>query len=598
MRRDQVHQTLYDAIVIGSGAGGGMSAYILATAGLKVLMLEAGRAYDPVTETPMFNLPKDAPLRGAGTPDKPFGYYDATVDGGWSVPGEPYSQGSDDPDREFRWWRARMLGGRTNHWGRISLRMGEYDFKPYSRDGLGFDWPISYADLAPYYDKTELLIGVYGSNEGLENTPDSPPGVLMPPPKARGYERLTQQACRDLGIPVIPAHLAILSEKQDHESIPPRLFPGNELAQRVTRDSMRSRSACFWATDCGRGCSIKANFQSTTVLIPPALATGNLDIVTDAMVREITLDAQGRANGVLYIDKVSGQERAAKARVVVVAASAAESARIFLNSKSALFPNGLANDSGLVGKYLMDTVGAGVGGQIPALESLPPHNEDGASAMHMYIPWWKYQEQLRGELDFARGYHIELYGGRRMPTSGTFRGLERFTEGAFGKNFKDACRRFYGSFLWYEGRGEMIPNDDCYAEIDSSTVDRWGIPVLKFHWKWGDHEINQAAHMHKTIAEIFEAMGGRVTSPVHSDGAKAIAKGGQIIHEVGGLIMGSDQKRSVLNEYCQSWAVPNVFVTDGAPFVSNADKNPTLTIMALAWRTSEYIVEQLKQRDL
>ncbi len=582
--------------MVGSGAGGGVAAYVMALSGMRVLMLEAGRWYDPVVETPMFQLPKDAPLRGGGTVDKPFGFYDATVDGGWRVPGEPYAS---DEGADFMWWRARMLGGRTNHWGRISLRMGEYDFKPHSRDGLGFDWPMSYDDLAPYYDKTEALIGVYGSNEGLENTPDSSPGVLQPPPAPRAYELLTRRHCAALGIPVIPAHLAILTRKQDFDRIPGMLWPGNAMAQGVTRESMMSRAACFWATPCGRGCSIKANFQTPTVLLPPALASGNLDIVTGAMVREVTVDDRGRATGVHYIDKGTRLDEWAGADVVVLAASALESARILLNSASPSFPDGLANGSGTVGKYIMDTVGAGVSGQIPALENLPRHNEDGASAMHMYMPWWLYQEQARGRLNFARGYHIEFGGGQRMPGAGAFGGLEELTGGSYGAAFKEDCRRYYGSFLSMDGRGEMIPNDDCYCEIDPDGVDQWGIPTLRFHWRWSDHELNQAAHMHRTFADIIEAMGGRVLSPVHGDdGARAILRPGQIIHEVGGVRMGDDPSTSVLNQFCQSWEVPNLFCMDGGPFVSNADKNPTLSIMAIAWRSAEYLVERHSQGGL
>ena len=593
MRRKR--QQEYDVIIVGSGAAGGMCAYVLACSGVKVLMLEAGRDYDPVTETPMFQLPKDAPMRGAGTVEKPFGFYDATVDGGWEVPGEPYSS-ADGTD--FRWWRARMLGGRTNHWGRISLRMGEYDFKPYSRDGLGFDWPLSYEDVVPYYDKTEALIGVYGSNEGLENTPSSSPGVLLPPPAPRATELLAEHHCRDLNIPVIPAHLAILSQRLDASRVSRELWPNNAMARRVTEESMRSRAACFFATPCGRGCSIKANFQSPTVLLPPALATGNLDIITDAMVREVTLNARGRATGVHYIDRTTRLDEHVSARVVILAASALESARILLNSKSGLFPEGLGNGSGLVGKYIMDTVGAGVGGQIPALENTPAHNTDGASAMHMYMPWWLYQEQARGRLDFARGYHIEFGGGRRMPGFGFMGGLAPFTEGSYGARFKDDCRRYYGSFMSFDGRGEMIPNADCYCEIDSDGVDQWGIPTLEFHWKWSEHERNQARHMQHTFASIIDAMGGTVTGTIHDDGARAIAAPGQIIHEVGGVMMGTEPRRSVLNQYCQSWEVENLFVPDGGCFVSNADKNPTLSIMAIAWRASDYIVERLASRSL
>jgi choline dehydrogenase-like flavoprotein len=585
----------YDVIVVGSGAGGGMAAYQLSVNGLKVLLLEAGRDYDPVTETPMFQTPKDAPLRGAGGADKPFGFYDATVDGGWRVPGEPFTTA---PGSQFSWWRARMLGGRTNHWGRISLRMGEYDFKPKSRDGLGEDWPMTYETLAPYYDKTEMLIGVYGGDDDLENTPRSSPGVLQPPPAARTYELLTKQACDHLKIPVIPAHRAVLTQRQDSSRLPQKLHPGNRLAQRVLKQSMDSRMACFYATDCGRGCSIKANFQSTTVLIPPAMATGNVTLITDAMVREVTVDKQGRASGVHYIDKLTREDHHVTAKVVVLAASACETSRIMLNSKSALFPNGIANGSGVVGKYLMDTVGAGISAQIPRLEGLPPINEDGTAGIHMYMPWWLYGDQKAGKMNFARGYHIEFGGGRGMPGPGIFGGLESFTGGAYGRKFKEEARRYYGSFMYFDGRGEMIPNEDSYCEIDPVAVDQWGIPVLRFHWKWSEHEIKQAAHMHKTFADIIEQMGGKVQGTVQTDGSKAIATGGSIIHEVGTVRMGSDPKKSVLNEFGQAWEVKNLFVTDGATFVSNADKNPTLSILALAWRSCDYLVDELKKGNL
>jgi choline dehydrogenase-like flavoprotein len=546
----------------------------------------------------MFQTPDLAPLGAASTPEKPFGFYDATVDGGWQVPGEPYARASEEDAGRFEWWRARMLGGRTNHWGRISLRNGPYDFKPKTRDGLGLDWPISYEEIAPYYDKVELLIGVYGSNEGLENTPNSSPGCLLPPPKPLVSDLLVAQRAKRLGIPVIPGHRAVLTQPLDFRHSPARLHPGNAKAQSIIAEDMQKRAACLWATSCGRGCAIRANYQSTTVHLPPALATGNLDIRTDAMVYEVTVGHNGRANGVSFVDRTSGKHQHAAARVVVLAASACESVRILLNSKSARFPDGLANSSGKVGRYLMDTVGSTVSGQIPLLENLPPLNEDAADGHQMYVPWWLYQEQHAGKLDFARGYHIEFGGGKRMPGHGTGAGLEWLTGGSYGVKFKQDVRRYYGSFVGFDGRGEMIPNDQSYCEIDPSMKDKWGIPVLRFHWQWSEHERRQAAHMQRTFANIIEAMGGRVHGTVQTDGAKAIAPGGSIIHEVGGAIMGSDPKASVTNPWGQTWDVDNLIVADGGVFASNADKNPTLTIMALAWRASDKILERMRRKEL
>ena len=260
----------YDVIVVGSGAGGGMAAHTLTDNGVRVLMLEAGRDYDPVSETPMFNTNDQAPLRGSSTPDKNFGFYDATVDGGWQVPGEPYTTGDDS---EFLWWRARMLGGRTNHWGRLSLRFSHHDFKAASRDGLGADWPMEYEDLAPWYDKTEALVGLCGDNPGLDDLPDSSPGVLQPPPKPRVPELLLAAAAKKLGITAASMRRAVLTQPLDN------------------------RQACFWATACGRGCSIGAAFQTTTSLLPMAKASGNLHIVTDAMVSRVDVDADGQGDG-------------------------------------------------------------------------------------------------------------------------------------------------------------------------------------------------------------------------------------------------------------------------------------------------------------
>jgi choline dehydrogenase-like flavoprotein len=582
----------YDAIIVGSGAGGGMMAMQLALGGMKVLMIEAGRNYEPTIETPMFNTPEQAPLRGQSTPEKPFGYYDATVDGGWQVPGEPYSDkaGTQHP---FKWWRARMLGGRTNHWGRISLRFGPHDFKPKTRDGIGYDWPISYEDLAPYYDKTQLITGIFGTNVGMENIPDTPPGILQPPPKPRVGEMLAKKHAAKLGVPIHPIHRAVLTAPLDGPARAARMFPNNALARKILAKDMSSRAACFWATDCGRGCSIRANFQSTTVLIPPALASGNLHIITDAMVREVMLDASGKATDIRYIDKPTRRDAEVKAKVIVLSASTCETARILLNSKSALFPNGLANSSGQVGKNLMDSLGSDLGAHIPALENMTPYNEDGAGGSHVYAPWWYHGKH--DKLDFPRGYHIELGATRNMPNMNSLNILNSKSPSTYGKKLMEEARRYYGASINFTGRGEMIPNEHCYAELDPNRVDQWGIPILRFHWKWSDHELNQVKHMQETFAGIINEMGGSATP---RPAAEAINKPGEIIHEAGAARMGASAKDSVTNSFGQTWDVKNLFLMDGSIFPSNPDKNPTITIMALAWRSSEYLMQEMKSGNI
>jgi choline dehydrogenase-like flavoprotein len=538
-----------------------MAAYVLTQAGANVVMLEAGGPWNNMTDSAMLTWAYDSPRRGASTKERPFGEFDACV-GGWDRPGEPYTRAK---GTDFDWWRARMVGGRTNHWGRISLRFGPDDFRRKTLDGLGDDWPITYDDVSPYYDKVDDLIGVFGSNENFPNAPD---GHFLPAPKPRCYELLIKQAADKLNVACIPARLSILTKP------------------------IHDRAACHYCGQCNRGCRTNSNFSSANVLIPPALKTGKLTLLTNAMAREVTLGSDGLANGVAYVDKATNTDQHVSARIVVLAASACETSRLLLNSKSGKFPHGLANSSGLVGKYLTDTTGTDVAGFIPKLMNGHSHNEDGVGGGHLYCPWWLDNSKL----DFPRGYHIELWGGRGMPSYGFMGGIDRYPDfGGYGKALKDSYRRLYGTTVGFSGRGEMIPNENSYCEIDPDVHDRWGIPALRFHWKWTDHEYKQVKHMQETFRALVDAMGGTVFSemPTEAEGY-GISSGGSIIHELGGARMGKDRSRSVVNEWNQAHDVKNLFVADGAPFVSQADKNPTWTILALAWRTADHIAELRK----
>ncbi|HVW60716.1 MAG TPA: GMC oxidoreductase, partial [Puia sp.] len=375
----------------------------------------------------------------------------------------------------------------------------------------------------------------------------------------------------------------------------------------LTKQINKDRGQCFYCSQCGRSCKVYADFSSSSVLVIPALKTGNLDLVTNAMAREVLTNKEGLATGVSYINKDDMQEYQVTGRTVILAASACESARLLLNSKSARFPNGLANGSGVVGKYLHDSTGADMGGIIPHLLDRKRYNEDGTGGMHVYTPWWLDNKKL----DFPRGYHIEYGGGFGMPLYGFEWGIEKINgdakimgkakePGGYGASLKDDYRRLFGAHVGMAGRGEAVANIHNYCEIDPNVVDKYGIPVLRFNTSHSEYEIKQAKHMKETFKEILHAMGAVVTWGGDDDAKNnyGIHAPGNIIHEAGTVRMGNDAKTAPLNKWSQAHEVKNLFCVDGGPFVSQADKNITWTILALSMRTSEYLVDEMKKRNI
>jgi choline dehydrogenase-like flavoprotein len=603
MVQDRSTSTVHDVVIIGSGAGGGTVTKVLADLGIRVLLMEAGPMLT-MSDFKTLDSPLDAWHRGAGdaatlyTTGQGAGPLSTSVVYPPNPTDEPYTVA---PGSLFRWSRSRCIGGRTNHYGRIQLRYSDYDFKNKSMKGVGFDWPIAYEDLAPYYDKAERFIGVTGRPEGLRSAPD---GIFQTPAPFRPHEHLVYRACEKLGIKATSSRQAV-----------------------ITRP-LNGRPGCIYCGQCGRGCRFGSNYASSYVQIFPAMETGRVTVLANAMARELVTDATGKVTAVSYIDKASGEERQVRCRTVVLSASSGESARLLLNSKSGRHPQGVGNSGGMVGKYLTDTVGFGLSGNVPYMRGMPPFATAGYGA-HLYIPWWK--ADRHNELDFPLGYHVELGGGGfAIPALGFGAQAYQQSQG-YGLPMKRAIREAYGSGINISltGRGSMVPNENCYCEIDpGGAKDKWGIPVLRFHWKWSDYERNEARHMRESFTAILETLGGTVnvgggrgrgagpgaqgrgagagTAPTTAapppdqpqDDRPQLGAGGGIIHEVGCLRMGTNGNNSVVNRFCQSHEVPNVFSADGGPFASHGDKNPTHTIIALAWRTAEYLAEEMRKGNV
>ena len=578
----------YDAIVVGSGAAGGMAAHVLTAHGMKVLMLEAGKKLDIDKELKSTEWPYEHKRRG----EMPPGFHALSLNE-YNIRQPPYAanskaqhvysyvQGWGGPDysknivvdekdhpytgTNYAWVRARLLGGKTNIWGRLALRLSDLDFKAKSHDDYGEDWPISYKDIAPYYDKVDLYLGISGVKENVAHLPDS---IFQRPIKLTYAENKLRQSIKKMNRLLTPYRAGVTTDGLKHN---------------------KYRSKCFGRGACNRrtgGCDIHAAFDSPTGLIMPAMDTGNLTLRTNAIAREVTIDKKtGKASGVAFIDAETGRTYEAKAKVVVIAASTLESARLMLLSKSDAHPNGIGNSSGHVGHNFCEHImGPHITGLVKDLVGKPRTLDDGKPGS-FYLA--RFRNLTERNPKFIRGYGFEGGSGTSI-----YPGNAGSTPG-FGSSYKKSVRDYAGAFMSMGAFGEVLARYENYVDIDPSVKDKWGVPVLRFHYKFGDNEKKMADDMADTAQEMFTEAGFEIV-----DLSRRILTEGWSIHELGTARMGTDPKTSVLNQFEQSHDVKNLFVVDGSAFASASCQNPTWTIMALAWRSCDYLADQFKKGSL
>ncbi len=559
-------ETVYDAIVIGSGITGGWAAKELTEKGLRVLVLEAGRPIIPEQDYVEHVPPWDMKFRGFGDRSKqlaeqPIQRLCYACDE-WSAKffvndkENPYTQAAGKP---FRWIRGRQVGGRSIMWGRQTYRWSDLDFEANLREGVAVDWPIRYAELAPWYDHVEEFVGISGEALGLPQLPDS---KFLPPMELNCAEKVVREA--------LAKHFA-------GERV---LTIGR--AAILTRDH-NGRAACHYCGPCERGCITRSYFSSLNATLPAAERTGRMTLRPYSVVHSISFDPNTRkAAGVRVIDSRTRAALEFRGKVIFLCASALESVRILLNSATPEFSNGLANSSGELGHNLMDHIKAG------GASGIIPGNEDrvmlGRRPNGIYVP--RFRNVKTRQPGFLRGYAFQGEGSRDAWDRG-------ITQTGFGVDFKKSLRQPGPWQFTFYGFGECLPNHNNFVELDKEQVDAWGIPVLKIHCAWSENEIALHKDMAVSAAEMLEAAGARNINPFADEFPPGFS-----IHEMGTARMGRDAKTSVLNAHNQAHDIKNLFITDGGAMVSSSCVNPSLTYMALTARACDYAVEQMKKGEI
>lgn len=558
----------FDAIVIGSGVTGGWAAKELTENGLKVLMLDRGRMVehgkDYVGE---HRPPWDEPFRGKPLRELYASEYPVQSTQ-WEFNEATRHFFNNDKDnpylhdlKEFAWYRAGAVGGKSLLWGRQVYRWSDLDFEANKKDGHGVDWPIRYKDIEPWYGHVERFIGVSGQAENLPQLPDS---EFLPPMNMTVVEE------------------AVKAGIEEH-------FPGRKLTIGRTATLTQphnGRGACHYCGPCARGCSVGAFFSTQSSTLPAARKTGNLTLESNCIVAGIDYDAETRrATGVRVIDAVTKKPTTYRARLIFVCASTVGSTQILLNSRSETFPNGLANSSGVLGRYLMDHhFGTGAFGQVRGFDDKTTY---GWRPNGIYIPRFRNLDGQDDDADFIRGYGYQ--GGS---SRANWQSMASQTPG-FGAEFKQALRKPGPWTMFIGGFGECLPYRDNRLELDDSKPDKYGIPQVRFHFTFGDNERKMREDMVNQATDMLNKAGVVDIKPF-----KLESVGGAAIHEVGTARMGRDPGSSVLNGWNQAHDVPNLYVTDGASFASSSCVNPSLTFMALTARAADHAVTQLRSGSL